>query len=316
MQIRTFEAANLGAAHAAVRDQLGVDALILATEPTRDGVRVTAAVEPQDDLAELLRAAESAPDPRLGAVMAFHGVPAGLRAMLARDVGGEPLETALTYALKPRLRPAPVAARRLFLGPPGHGKTLQTARLARRLAAAGQPPTVVAVATPDDPVDGRLQAWLAPCGIAVQTADGLADLDALAGTPGALLVDAPGLSPATSRGAARLRALIDAARDTTPTLVLSIEAGASDLLETASNFLTLGCRAVLPTKLDLARRYGGLLALACGGVAMMPASVSDRVDEPPAPLHATGLAKLLIRRFDSHAPHPHAAPAQLEEAPA
>ncbi|MFP4270948.1 MAG: hypothetical protein ACLFTL_10335, partial [Alphaproteobacteria bacterium] len=108
-----------------------------------------------------------------------------------------------------------------------------------------------------------------------------------------------GISPASSLGAARLRALIEAAGDVTATLVTSAEGAPVDLLETAADFLTLGCRAVLPTKLDLARRYGGLVALACGGVGLLPASVSGRVDDAPAVLKAAGLARLLVHRFET-----------------
>jgi flagellar biosynthesis protein FlhF len=302
MQIRTFDASTLGEAQSMVRTSLGDEALILSTEPLDGGIRITAAIEPEDDLAELLRVAESGPDPRLAPLMSFHGVPAGLRAALAEDAGGDALEPALARALETRLRPAATAERRLFLGLPGHGKTLATARRARALAAAGTPPTVVALATAEDPPDGRLDAWLAAAGIEARTAPDLATLAALARTPGPLLVDAPGISPVTSKGAGRLRAIIEAVDDVAATLVLSVEGPPTDLLETAADFVTLGCRSVLPTKLDLARRYGGLVALACGGVALLPASVSGRVDDAPAALRPAGLAKLLVRRFEQHVP--------------
>jgi flagellar biosynthesis protein FlhF len=300
MQIRTFDAANLADAQSQVRTSLGDDALILSTEPCDDGIRITAAIEPEDDLGELLRSAETGPDPRLGALMGFHGVPTGLRTELAGDAGGEELEAALTRALDPRLHAAPAATRRLFVGLPGHGKTLASARLARELTAAGTPPTVVAVEGPDDPPDGRLAAWLAPTGLTVHHARDAGALAEAARAPGPLVVDAPGISPASSKGAGRLRTLIAAAGDVAATLVLSCESAPADLLETAADFLTLGCRAVLPTKLDLARRYGGLVALACGGVGLLPASVSGRVDAAPAPLKAQGLARLLVHRFDAY----------------
>ncbi|MFP4361845.1 MAG: hypothetical protein ACLFTG_14380 [Alphaproteobacteria bacterium] len=299
MQIRTFDALNLSEAQSLVRASLGDEALVLSTEPTAGGIRITAAIEPEHDLGELLRAAETAPDPRLGAVLSFHGVPAGLRTQLARDALGAELEPALTHALEPRLHAAPASERRLFLGLPGHGKTLASARLARRLAAAGTPPRVVVVEAPNDPADARLEAWLAPSGLAVRKVSSPGGLAEAAAVPGPLVVDAPGISPASSLGAARLRALIEAAGDVTATLVTSAEGAPVDLLETAADFLTLGCRAVLPTKLDLARRYGGLVALACGGVGLLPASVSGRVDDAPAVLKAAGLARLLVHRFET-----------------
>lgn len=304
MRLRTFEAASLSEAQAMVRASLGDEALILSTERLDAGLRITAAIEPEDDLGALLRTPERGPDPRLAALLSFHGVPRGVRAALAGDAAGAELEAALTRALAPRLQTAPDAGRRLFLGLPGHGKTLATARLARRLVAAGTPPTVVAFEGPDDPPGDRLDGWLAASGLTVHKAADLTALAEAAAVPGPLVVDAPGLSPASSRGAARLRAVVEAAGDVAVTLVLSCEGAPADLLETAADFLTLGCRAVLPTKLDLSRRYGGLVGLACGGVGLLPASVSDRPDDPPALLRPAGLARLLVHRFETHAARP------------
>ena len=307
MRIRTFDAAALGEAQAMVRASLGDEALILSTEPLEGGIRITAAIEPEDDLADLLRDAAPGPDPRLARLLGHHGVPLGLRTELTAAAGaGEP-ELALTRALEPRMSEAPSVTRRLFVGLPGHGKTLASARLARTLAAAGTPPTVVSVAGPDDPPDGRLETWLAPTGLRVRTVETIEALKESVAAPGPLVVDAPGISPATSRGAGRLRALIAAVGDVRASLVLSVEGAPADLLETAADFLTLGCRAVLPTKLDLARRYGGLVALACGGVGLLPASVSGRLDEPSAPLRAGGLARLLVHRFETRQLEPQGA---------
>lgn len=313
MQIRTFEARTFEAAQTAVREALGVDALILGTEETASGVRITAAIEPDDDLAGILEAAPAGPDPRLGALMAFHGVPPGLRAALAEDAGGDPLEVGLVHAFRRHVTTAPPAPRRLLLGLPGHGKTLATARLARSLTANGHAPRVLTLCPPDAPPDGRLGHWLQASAIPFSQVRDRRELAAAAAAPGPLVVDTPGLSPLTTRGAAALRELVAAVPDALPTLVLSTEGNAQTLLETAADFLTLGCRAVLATKLDLTRRYGGLVALACGGVALLPASVSGAVDDPLAPLQPAGLARLLVHRFDAYGGRSRATP---EEQPA
>ncbi len=301
MQIRTFDAATMAKAQAGVRDALGVDALILAIEETAGGVRITAAIEPEDDLAGLLADDAPEPDPRLGPLMAFHGVPSGLRAPLACAAAGARLEPGLALALKSRLRAGAAADRRLLVGLPGHGKSLAGARLATALAAVGPIPRVLALHLGDDEPDPRLAARLAGAGLEVTTITSLAELTAAAGRPGPIVVDTPGLSPLTSRGAGRLRDLVRAAGDLVPTLVLSVEGQGQALLETAADFLALGCRAVLPTKLDLTRRYGGLVALACGGIALAPASVSGDATEPLVPLQPAGLARLLVNRFEAHA---------------
>jgi flagellar biosynthesis protein FlhF len=96
----------------------------------------------------------------------------------------------------------------------------------------------------------------------------------IAGTPGALvkavarstpgqpvLVDMPGCDPFDDAGARRHAALAEAARGTS-VLVLPAGLDAEEAAETARAFHLLGCRHLLPTRLDAARRLGGVLAAA------------------------------------------------------
>ncbi len=93
MRLKLYRAPAMAQAMAQVRAELGEDALILATRRVGDGVEVTAALEPDDQPPPPLPPLP--PDPARLAALDFHGVPAALRAALQH---GE-LETALAEAI-------------------------------------------------------------------------------------------------------------------------------------------------------------------------------------------------------------------------
>ncbi len=305
MQIRTFDARTLDAAQAAVRAVLGDDALILATETTPAGIRITAAVETESRIGDLLAADDATEvDPHLERVLAFHGVPPALvRRLATAAVGIGEIEAALAASLRPHLKPATEPLRRVLVGPPGHGKTLAAARLAKASLGRGRKPRVLALRLPGAAACGRLRALLADTPLAVEDLDGIGALDtAIAAVDDGteVVVDVDGLVAQVPGDAARLRAILHAV-DAVGALVVSVEGQAASVLETVVDHLGLGCRSVLFTKLDATRRYGALVAVAAAGVRLEPVSVSGNVGDGLSRLSATGLARLLARRFDAAA---------------
>ncbi|MEO1091042.1 MAG: hypothetical protein AAFX81_10440 [Pseudomonadota bacterium] len=297
MQIQTFDAPTLEAAQRAVRRALGDDALVLATEATDGGFRITAAVEPELRVADLLQVDDQRTvDPALVRILAHHGVPGALTARLAASVEtGADAESALARALRPHLRSSPPARHHLLSGPPGHGKTMALVRMAKAALAAGDTPRVFSLQSSTTIVDGRLQACLATLGVVAERVTHPGDLAAaVARDPGPpRLIDTPGVAIDRAADAQALREAL-AATDAMGLVVLSAESLPQSLLESAASFLGLGCRAVLVTKLDLTRRYGGLVALAASGVPLAPASVGGGIDDALTPLSAAGLARLLV----------------------
>ena len=303
MRIQTFDARTLDAAQAAVRRALGDDALILATETTPGGIRITAAVETESRIGDLLAADDDGEvDPEVERVLSFHGVPAGLsRRLSAAAAGIDQVEAALAAGLRPHLKPAAPVRRRLLVGPPGHGKTLAAARLARLAVARGARPVVLALRLPGAVPTPRLQQLLTDTGLTVAEVEGVQALDlALAEIDDAaeVIVDVDGLIAQVPNDAARLRAALHGV-DAVGTLVISVEGQAAGVLETVVDFLGLGCRSVLFTKLDATRRYGALVAVAAAGVRLEPVSISGSVGDGLSPLGARGLARLLAGRFDA-----------------
>jgi len=157
MKLRKFVAADVREALAQVKQALGEDAVIVTTRPVRrgalgEGVEVTAAVDSDDDQAELASppaAPPPAPATEASArelerlVAPLRGELAALRALIAPLVEGTPPRPP-TPAAASRVAPPrrtrfsialPSEARRVALiGPTGAGKTTTIAKLAARAA--------------------------------------------------------------------------------------------------------------------------------------------------------------------------------------
>jgi flagellar biosynthesis protein FlhF len=291
MRLRTIQAAGMAEAMARLRAELGDEAVILSTRRTTEGVEVTAAQD-QDDEPLVIAPGRAAAMRALPAALARHNLPPALAAHLA----GGPLAAALAqrfaFAALP-LAEAPL----LIAGPPGAGKTLSCAKLATRLVLEGRAPLLVSA-------DGRR------AGAAEQLAAFARVLDlplAVAAGPGALakalarrapgqpvLVDLPGCDPFQAEATRGLLALLDAARGT-PVLALPAGLDAEEAAETARAFHLLGCRHLLPTRLDAARRLGGVLAAAEVGLAFTEAGIGSDAASGLVPMDAAWLAARLER---------------------
>ncbi|MGG5817572.1 GTP-binding protein [Falsiroseomonas sp. HW251] len=241
---------------ATMRAELGEEAVILGTRRIAGGVEITAAMAQDDE--PLVIAPDAAPSVAMPAALRRHNVPAALATRLA----GASLDQALSRVLRFATLPEDGAV--LLGGPAGAGKTLSCAKLATRLVLANAPPLLVSA-------DGRR------AGAAEQLAAFARVLNlplAVATTPVALgkalarraagqlaLVDLPACDPFDAAAARRQAALAEAA-GAASVLVLPAGLDAEEAAETARAFHLLGCRLLLPTRLDAARRLGGILAAA------------------------------------------------------
>lgn len=109
-----------------------------------------------------------------------------------------------------------------------------------------------------------------------------------------VLVDTPGTNPFLDSERERLSALLKAAGGET---VLTLDAGynACDAGEAAALFASLGADCLLPTKLDLCRRIGGVLTAALkGGFKLGRASVSASMANGLSEFDGPSLARLLL----------------------
>src|SRR5579884_2378125 len=193
MTLRRFTAPTAAAAFRAAKAALGAEAVILETQPAPGGVTVVAATDVDEarSHAELLAEVRAL----LGAV----------QDLVAAHTAAPPAPQAvveLAHRLS-ALVPARAHARvRLFVGPPGDGKTTTVAKLAARERAAGREVVLVAADTWRVGARAELEAYGRALGVRVARVREASDLAAGAG-PGdaAVLADVAALAAAAGPGA-------------------------------------------------------------------------------------------------------------------
>ena len=282
MKLLAFRAPRMAEAMAQVRAALGEDAVILGTRRVASGVEVTAAREPPVAPEPwLIRPA--APDPRpepapppprtlppLDEGLVRHNLPESLALALrgaeAPQLPGR-LAAQLTFGALPRGAPRPL----LLAGPPGAGKTLTCAKLAARLVWDGAPPLVISTDHARAGASAQIAAFTQLLGLTLALAEmpgTLAKARAHAAPGQPVLIDTEGCDPFDP---AQARALLALVRCIEAEVVLVLPAGLdpAEAAELARGFALLGARHLVPTRLDGARRLGGVLAAAeAAGLAL------------------------------------------------
>ena len=290
MQMKQFRGALLADAMAAIRAELGDGAVILATRRNASGVEVTVALEPDEPVLILPDApapASPAPGP-----LAFHNLPP----WLSERLSGPGVEQRLAQHLE--FAPPPDGAARplLLAGPPGAGKTLTCAKLAARCVLAGQAPLILTTDGKRAGAAEQLAAFTRLLGLTLALAPNAATLTkALARRPEGqpALIDTAGCDPLDPAQAAILAGLAQAAN---AQIIAVIPAGMDpgEAADMAQGFAALGARHMIPTRLDIARRLGGVLAAAAAGkFALGEAGNGPDVAGGLMPLDAGTLAALL-----------------------
>ena len=286
MRLKLYRAPTVTAAIAQVRRELGAEALILSTRRVPDGVEVTAALE---------AVVEAPPPPAAlpsASPLAWHGVMPDLLARLEAGPLPDTLAAAFTFGALPL---AYDAAPLLLTGPPGAGKTLTVARLATRLTLQGRPPLVITADGRRAGAAEQLAAFTRVLGLPLLVADEPVALSrALSrrqdGAP--VLIDTPGLNPFDAAEREELAGLAAAAA-AIPVLVLPAGLDPAEAADLAAAFGAIGTTLLIMTRVDLARRLGGMLAAAATGHALTEVGVGPGAADGLHPLTAAWLADRL-----------------------
>jgi len=309
MLLRTFTAKTAAEAMAQVRRTLGDEAIILATQDDESGgVRITAALEPAEPDARAKPAAapieELETADRVAEVLDHHRVPRGLADRILTLAAGHTaddwtmafaaaLDDTLGFRALDALGPErPV----MLIGPSGAGKTVTAAKLCAcaRLAEARS----LLITLDAGKAGGRAQAETFAKGLGARLvcADGPKDVAAAAGGRAGdeiAIIDTIGCNPFDAGERAQLRAIAEAAG---AELVLVMPAGGdpAEAADAALAFAEAGARMMIPTRLDAARRFGGVISAAhVSGMGLLAAGVSRHIGGGLIGLNPVSLARLL-----------------------
>jgi flagellar biosynthesis protein FlhF len=311
MRLRSFTASSLPDAMDLVRRQLGDEAVILSTQDLGErGVRVTAGLDddPEDRQGQNEEAALVAVE-ELSEVFDFHRVPPGLVDKLltaASNLTAQGPQLMLAGALDAVLHFAPpplphpggaVRAPILLVGPSGAGKTATAAKLCARARLANRPATLITLDTVSAGAREQAQAFAKALGVPLREAPDIERLGAVLGdcpSDHLIVIDTVGVNPYDLEDCKPLRLAARVAR-AEPLLVLPAGGDAMESAEVAIAFQELGARGLIATRLDAARRLGGLLAAAhAAGLPLVGAGLGPSIGSGLANLNPLALARLLL----------------------
>lgn len=334
MRLKTFHAKSMTEAMRQVKETLGEDAIIVATRDEPGGyVRVTAAAEqaaaPQKqetkggNMKNAGRATsrimalqehddENSVEEALTGLLLAHRAPASVSDKILAAAGAVGIDQpgpALEAALAATFRFDPLPLKRhprplVLVGPPGAGKTLTAAKLAARATLNGLKASIITTDTARAGGIEQLQAFLDILSIELKTAQTPQNLRTQLDKSlqaDQIIIDTGGLNP-FDPGEMRDLALLLKTEDADAVLVLPAGGDAEESAEIAMTFGVLGVRRLLPTRLDFARRLGGILAAADrAGMAFSDASHTPSVAMGLLQLSPRALADILLP-MASHTP--------------
>ena len=256
----------------------------------------------------------------IAAKLRFHELTPDFVARLAADaarLGRRPGPDALALALDLHLAFAPLPPEPetpvVLVGLPGAGKTAAAARIAMRAVLAGRGAVLV---TTDTSAGARDQIEIF-AGLVRLPVEAAADGEALAVLVGrlraedaarAVIVDTQGANLFDSAELMQLRQTIAACGPGAEPVLVAAAQGGRDLEDQAVIFKALGARRLIATRLDLARRLGGLIeAVRASGLAFAQGSASPYIAETMEPMTPFALARRMLTG-DPAAPLAGAAP--------
>ena len=274
MRLRTFNAPNMTEAMALVKAELGPDAVILNIEQVGQAVKITAALDRDAILAQPPAPAQDPLD-AIAQALDFHRVTPALADRLTQQAAQVLLENphqALAAALRLRFPVQALTERQptrpiMLVGLPGAGKTATLAKLLARAKLRKWPGVAITCDVVKAGAVEQLGTYTKALQVPAYRAGDIATLKrAVSQAPAGafVIIDTVGCNPLDSHDLAHLSSLAEAVR---AEMVLVMAAGGCPVesAELGQLFAEAGASRLIPTRIDAARRYGGILAAAEAG---------------------------------------------------
>jgi flagellar biosynthesis protein FlhF len=339
MRLKSFYATTMTEAMRMVGDELGEDAVIVATREEDGGraVRVTAAVEQDlsyyDDLADDtdydlygdggfyddehnersdndwlqhdVESDENEITEKITDVLLRHSVPEEITDQIlscATIVGlpnpGDALIAALEHLFG--FQSLPHGRNKnatMLVGPPGCGKTLVAAKLAARGVMDGLNVSLISTDIVRAGAIEQLTSFAKILKIKVHKAADAKELKqclAQCRDSDQIFIDTGSMNPFEPEEMRDLARLM-AAGDIEPLMVAPAGLDPDETGEIARVYAALGVKSMLPTRVDFARRLGGLLSAAhYGGMSFTDASDTPQVADGLTPMSPQSFAEMLM----------------------
>jgi len=314
MRLKSFYGQNMTEAMRSVREALGDNAIIVATrDDEMGGVRVTAAIEESTTASPAQKPSFSPSPDQEGSEAIELIATALLQHQVTHDLAERLLATATQFASEDPLLALGAAMDThfkffplpdegggkplMFVGPPGAGKTLCAAKLATKATLAQKKLTVIGTDTQRAGGMAQLAAFtrlLKKDMMEIEDTHALQDVVSIQPEGTLVLIDTAGCNPFLDTDCQHLAALIKAS-GADPVLVLPADMDSFEAIDMAQAFAKLGARRLLPTRLDMTRRVGGLLRTAFESrLPLCHFSASPNVTEAPQPMNPVSLARLVL----------------------
>lgn len=319
MRMKMFAAESFDAARALVFAEMGDDAVILSEREVDGRVEVRAATDGTKrkgaDRPLFLRGESNDQTrqqtntvliQRLRDTLAWHGAPRRFIERVVSSSSAINAETdpasALEHGLKGLISCAPLPTRPdrniVLVGPPGHGRTSTAAKLTRRAAMVKK--EILPVAADFDATAGgeQLSAYLererAQVRIASDPDALFTIMDDVQYESQRCVIDLPSILPFDREDLARLKDLVGAI-GVEPILVISAEGHPEDQAEAARAYASAGIKRAIITKMDVARRRGGIVAaLSSARISLSHMAITPFIGGGLVPASPSRLATLLM----------------------
>lgn len=313
MKIKTYTAPTVAEAIALIRKDFGSDVLIISNQHIKDGVRLTIGVEEDSSFdAEIEQALFGEFDNQtvrtVRQALERHRVPDVLieRLLLAvRDVSNTTPANMLGVALGKvfRFYPLPIESQRAFLlvGANGAGKTIAVAKMAVRAKMAGKRVGVITTDMKRAGAVEQLAAFTKILDVELVKVRQLEDLketlDVVRAQNDLVVIDSFGVNPFAAADMNALMMLKKDIEGLEPVLVMSAGWDAWEASDVARAFLPLGCKRLLATRLDMARRFGSILHAALeNNLGLTDVGISPHVSQGLCPIDAVALAQMMLSK--------------------